>query len=70
MQYSDHTGDGKCEVMKWASVLSVIQWKRWDSLGHALDADGQIFGHEASLDGLDADSFQSLGKELQLSVLI
>lgn len=41
-----------------------------DSLGHALDADGQIFGHESGLYGLNANGFQSLSKDLELYVLI
>lgn len=39
-------------------------------LHSSLDADGQILGHLATLDGLDDGSFQSLGEVLELLVLI
>lgn len=41
-----------------------------DLLWHSFDANGQVFGHESSLDGFDADSFQSLSKHPELCVVV
>lgn len=41
-----------------------------DSLWQPFDADGQIFGHESSLNGLDADGLQGFREDSQLRVFV
>lgn len=54
--------------------VSNTHWKvrgtEGDSLWQPFDADGQIFGHESSLNGLDADGLQGFREDSQLRVFV